>query len=334
MPDTARLRLAEIADWDNVAWAAARACRGKRGQPGVRVFLDESDRHIADIAAALRAGRLPVGRFQAFEIHDPKRRLIHAAPLADRIAHHALIRHMEPRLERALLPSVYACRVGKGVHAAVHAAQRNAQRFAWVMHLDIAAYFPSVDHDVLRAQLARRFRGDGLALVDAVLAAHGAECGKGLPIGALTSQHFANHYLDTADRWCLAQPEVRAHVRYMDDFLLWGDDREGLRRVRDRLLDFLDASLRLSAKPALIQRSDRGIRFCGMHVKPNGLRASARRRRRYRQAVAHWQAEWSAGRLDDLGLQRAYDAARAILLPADDIVWRRQCLRVDGAPDV
>ncbi len=170
MPKTHRLELAAIADWGNVARALGRACRGKRSNAAVRRLLGDVDRTIAEISAALRQGRLPVGRFRAFEIHDPKRRLIHAAPLEDRVAHHALIRHMEPVLERALLPSVFACRVGKGVHAAIHHAQKQARRFLWVMHLDIAGYFPSIEHGILRTQLCRRFRGDGLRLAGALRA--------------------------------------------------------------------------------------------------------------------------------------------------------------------
>jgi len=334
MAKTRAIRLNEIGDWHNVAWALARACRGKRRNGAVQRLLARSDEAISQIGAALRAGALPVGRLRAFEIHDPKRRIIHAAPLEDRVAHHALVRHLEPHLERALLPSVFACRVGKGVHAAIHHAQQQARRFPWVMHLDIAAYFPSIDHAVLRQQLARRFRGEGLRLIDAVIAAHGGGEGKGLPIGALTSQHFANHYLNVADRWALAQPEVRAHCRYMDDFLLWADDRLALLRFRDRFIDYLAGALCLRVKPPLIQRSDQGVCFCGIHIKPHSLSASRRRRRRYRQALARWQTAWLAGEIDALMLQRTYDAARAILLPADDPVWRAQCMRLGDGLDV
>lgn len=334
MANSCAIRLDEIGEWHNVAWALARACRGKRRSGAVQRLLARSDEAIGRIGAALRAGSLPVGRFRAFEIHDPKRRIIHAAPMEDRVAHHALVRHLEPQLERALLPSVFACRVGKGVHGAIHHAQQQARRFPWVMHLDIAAYFPSIDHAILRQQLARRFRGDGLGLIAAVIAAHGEDEGKGLPIGALTSQHFANHYLNVADRWALAQPEVRAHCRYMDDFLLWGDDRAALLRFRDRFIDYLAGELSLNVKPPLIQRSAQGICFCGIHIKPHSLRASQRRRRRYRQALLSWQSAWQAGEIDALKLQRAYDAARAILLPADDPVWRAQCEGLGGGLDV
>ncbi len=333
MPRRVPLTLDRIADWHNLAWALRRAARGKRGRPAVRSALARPEQTLTRIGADLRAARLPVGQFHDFVIHDPKRREIHAADFLDRVAHHALVRFIEPVFERVLLPSVFACRVGKGAQAAVYYAQRRARRFDWVMHLDIAHYFPNIDHAVLRTQLRRRFRGDALPLLDAVIAAHGAQAGKGLPIGALTSQHFANHYLSGADRWCLAQPGVRAHCRYMDDFLLWAEDKAALLRLRETFGCYLGDELGLTIKPPLIQRSDRGVLFCGVRIKPYSLRPSERRKRRYRQAVSAWESRWRRGEIDDLGLQAGHDAARAILLPADDPAWRKHCLLKGGRID-
>lgn len=334
MANTERLSLERIGDWHNVAAALHRAARGKRRAPTVAAALAQPEATIAQVVAALRAGRLPVGAFSAFVIRDPKRRVIHAADFLDRVAHHALIRFMEPVFERVLLPSVYACRPGKGVQAAVFAAQRNARRFGWVMHLDIAHYFPAVEHAILRGQLRRRFRGDGLRLVDAVIGAHESAPGRGLPIGALTSQHFANHYLNDADRWCLAQPGIGAHVRYMDDMLLFAADKAPLLALRPALAAYLGERLALAIKPPLIQRCERGFLFCGVRIRPHGLRPSLRRRRRYRAALRLWLQRWRAGEIDALGLQRGYDAVRAILLPADDPGWRRHCLATIEVADV
>jgi RNA-directed DNA polymerase len=333
MPRTKPISLARIGDWHNVAWALNRAARGKRRGIPVARALARPERTIDQVSEALRAGQLPIGRFRAFAIRDPKRRLIHAADFLDRVAHHALVRFLEPVLEKALLPSVYACRVGKGVHAAVLDAQRQARRFRWVMHLDIAGYFPAIDHRVLRGQLRRRFRGDGLRLVDAVIAAHQGDLGRGLPIGALTSQHFANHYLNDADRWCLAWPGIGAHLRYMDDLLLFAADKASLLELRAGLADYLAERLRLRLKPALIQRTANGFLFCGVRIRPYALRPSLRRRRRYRAALRYWEQCWQAGAIGALELQRAHDAAHAILLPADDPAWRRHCLAERGMVD-
>jgi len=328
------LALAAIGDWHNVAQALHRAARGKRQTPEVVSALARPEATIARVCIALRAGRLPVGTFSAFVIRDPKRRVIHAADFLDRVAHHALVRFMEPVFERVLLPSVYACRPGKGAQAAVLAAQRDARRFGWVMHLDIAHYFPAIDHEILRGQLRRRFRSDGLRLVDAVIDAHQGNQGLGLPIGALTSQHFANHYLNDADRWCLAQPGIGAHVRYMDDYLLFAAEKTPLLALRSAFAAYLSERLALTIKPPLIQRCERGFLFCGVRIHPHWLRPSQRRRLRYRAALHVWEQRWRAGEIDALHLQRAYDAVRAILLPADDPPWRRRCLTRSEVVDV
>lgn len=326
MPRTQRLDRSRIALWPNLVWAAQRACRGKGRSRAVQALRADLDPILQDIRSALLAGHLPVGRFHAFTIQDPKKRLIHAAPLADRIAHHAIVRFVEPVFERVLLPSVFACRRGKGVHAAIAYAQRQARCHPWVMHLDVRHYFPAIDHAVLRSQLRRRFRGDGLQLLDAIIDAHGRERAKGLPIGALSSQHFANHYLNDADRWCLAQPQVMAHCRYMDDFLLWSRSREDLLVLREELQTYLQDHLRLTTKPPLIQRSSVGIRFCGIQVRPHTLRPSLRRRRRFQCSLQRAERTWVEGAIDSNQLQQAWDAAAAILLPADSAGWRARCV--------
>ncbi len=326
MARTMRLHLEQIAAPENVRWALQRACRGKRKNPQVRALMQAPEAAIRQISDTLIQGRLPVGCFDSFVIHDPKRRTIHAAPLYDRIAHHALMHLAEPRLEQALLPSVYACRVGKGVHAAVAYAQQQSRRYAWVMHTDIAQYFPSIDHQILQKQLWRRFRGDGCLLIQAVIDSHGADKGKGLPIGALTSQHFANHALSEMDRWCLAQPAIGAHCRYMDDQLLWAEDKQSLRHVQGMLAERLARILGLEMKPALIQRTAVGVSFCGIKIKPFQLKASQRRRRRYRLGVACLEAKWQRAEIDSLALQSGYDSIHSILFPADEYSFRRRFL--------
>ena len=325
------MSLASIADWHHVAWALRRACRGKQKQAVIQRLLRQPETAIVTIAEALRQGELPLGQFSAFQIHDPKIRLIHAAPIEDRIAHHALIAYMEPTFERLLLPSVYACRVGKGVHAAIAYAQNQMRRFNWVMHLDIDQYFPSIDQQVLREQLHRRFKGDGLKLVHSVIDAYENSPARGLPIGALTSQHLANHYLNGADRWCLQQAEITAHCRYMDDFLLWSDSQQKLQQVADRFQCMLSTSLKLNLKKPRIQSTRHGILFCGIHISPFHLAASQRRRHRYRHAL---QALQQATALSELEKQQRYAAIRTILLPANELAWRQRCLSACEHPHV
>ncbi len=318
MAKTDRLSLAEIAGWDHVFRSLLRACRGKGKRSEVRQLRANPEPMVNRVSSCLRAGQIPDGRFNTFTVFDPKQRLIHAATLADRIAHHAIMAPAEPTFERVLLPTVFACRRHRGVHAAIYHAQKQMRRFDWVMHVDIRHYFPSIVHDILKQQLRRRFRGDGLGLLDRIIDSFNAGNGIGLPIGALSSQHFANHYLNNADRWCLQQPGIRAHCRYMDDFLLWANNRSQLEEVALAFANYLSEDLLLSIKPPLIQPTVRWLLYCGVHIKPFALQSSRRRLRRYRKALELWERRWFAGEIDDRTLQRAGDAVKTVLLPAGD----------------
>lgn len=325
-----RITLAEIAATDNLALAAWKAARGKRDRPDVAAFLARLDRSLALLGAAILAGRVPYGRYRSFTIHDPKQRLIHAACFEDRVLHHAILNLAEPAFERALVPSTYACRPGRGVHRAVAHVQANLRRYPWFGKVDVDGYFPSIDHARLAALLAHRFKGAGfLELLGRIVDSFHATPGKGLPIGSLTSQHFANHYLDGADRFLLGHPLVCAHVRYMDDILWWGREKEHVQRVLEELRAYLQRERSLALKRAVqIHRSERGVTYCGYRVLRGAMRLTPRKRRRYAELRDAWEGAWASGQIDSLQLQRGYDAVHAITLHADSLGWRKRQLQV------
>jgi len=155
-----------IADTENLIAAALRAARGKRSRPNVAAFLDDLGGNVARIQARLLDGSWRPGAYRTFWITDPKRRLISAAPFADRVVHHAVCAVIEPLFEAGFIPDSYACRVGKGTHAAVDRYTDFARRNCYVLKCDISRFFPSVDHEILLSLLARRIRcGRTLALL-------------------------------------------------------------------------------------------------------------------------------------------------------------------------
>lgn len=327
MPKSLAISCQEVANWHHVASAFHKAVRGKRQHRAVQQALSKPEETITLVRTALSQGRLPHGRFHSFEISDPKQRIIHAAPFQDRIAHHALIMKMEPVLERVLLPSVFACRPSKGVHKAIYYAQKQSRRFKWVVHIDIKHYFPNIDHGVLSAQLHRYFKGDGFAIIDSVINAYQHEQGKGLPIGSLTSQHFANHYLNQVDRWSLAQKDIKAHCRYRDDFLFWAHSKVALEQFLIKFEEYLKKRLKLTIKPALIQASKKPLLYCGIHIRPFNLQASARRQKRYQIARQKWALRWQQGQINSEQLQAVYASVSAILLPAKKPRYREKDYR-------
>lgn len=325
-----RITLAELASFDNLALAAWKAARGKRQRPEVRRFFEHFDASIAGLAADILSGAAPSGEYRSFLIHDPKKRLIHAACFADRVLQHAILNRAEAVFERSLVPSTYAWRPGLGVHRAIKQVQVNLRRFPWFAKVDVDGYFPSIDHACLKTLLARRFKGDDfLALLDRIIDSCPAAPGKGLPIGSLTSQHFANHYLDGADRFLLGHPLACAHVRYMDDIVWWGRDRDTVRQVLAELRTWLAAERLLQVKETIaINCSERGLTYCGARCLRGALRLTPRKQRRFRQGCRQWEAAWLAGQIDELALQQGYAAVHAATLHTDSAGWRKRHLEL------
>lgn len=319
-----------VGDLAHLTRAFYRAARGKATRPEVIAFRGNLERNLAELGDEIRSGRLRLGGFRTFKIHDPKPRLIHAPVFRDRVIHHALMGSMGPILERSLVEDTYACRVGKGVLAAVRRAQAHQRRYAWFVKVDMKSYFASVDHGVLRSQLARQFKHPRvLALCDQVLASHDPEgLRRGLPIGALTSQHFANLYLSPLDRFLLERcPGVRGMVRYMDDAVAWvGRASEG-RAVLEAVRSFVGDHLRLELHPrAFVERTDRALGFLGFQVRRGSLGLSRRRRRRYHAARRRWERAYRLGLVSAAELQAVAAALASIVAHADSVSFRRGAL--------
>ena len=194
--------------------AALRAISGKRRVPGPAAFFANLEIELLRLERELRAGTWRPGGYVSSEIRDPKRRLISAAPFRDRVVHHAVHAVIAPLFERGFIEHTYANGVGKGTHRAVARYERLRDRNRYVLCGDVYRYFPAIDHEVLKADLRRRIAcRPTLSVLDRIIDASNPqepvhlyypgddlftpyERRRGLPIGNLTSQLFANVYLD------------------------------------------------------------------------------------------------------------------------------------------
>lgn len=236
------LSLAGVADWSNLLLAHDAAAKGKRGRAEVAQFDSFSADWLLDIQSRLLAGEWQSGGYRSFVLQQPKRRLISAAPFADRVVHHAVCQVMEPWFERRFIADSFANRVGKGNHRAVRRAQQFSRRFPYVLQLDIRQHFASIDHQILMRELACAPLDQGLlALCEHILnggAAVHADAQlpgfrgddllsslrpRGLPVGNLTSQFWSNVYLNRFDLFIKRELRCRAYVRYVDDMLFFSD---------------------------------------------------------------------------------------------------------------
>jgi retron-type reverse transcriptase len=323
------IELSSIATYENLALATWKAARGKRHRPDVICFTSNLDQSLAQLAQDILQNKAPYGRYRAFTIHDPKQRLIHAACFEDRVLHHAIMNLAEPVFEKSLIATSYACRPNKGVHLACKRVQRNLRRYAWYVKTDISAYFPNIDHFILYSLLEKRFKGRGfLQLLWRIISSYNTQTAKGLPIGSLTSQHFANFFLSGVDRFLTEQLKVCAHVRYMDDLLFWCETYDLAKQTLDTLQAYLWEKRKLIFKEnTQINRSSHGISYCGYRILKGTIRLSHRKQKRYRLLLQQQESLWQKGVITEVELQSAYASIYAITLHADSRQWRKKYLQ-------
>jgi hypothetical protein len=297
----------------------------------VQHFFENWQQHLAEMSQQILAGSLELGRFREFEVRDPKPRTIHAPHFAERVFHHALMAHVGPVLERQLGDHTFACRVGKGAHAAVRQARALGRRFGWFGQLDLRGYFASIPHARLLQLLARCIKGRAvLALLERAVATFSValpgEPGRGLPIGTLPSQHLANFYLASADRFLLERARVGGMVRYMDDFTWWGHTRHDVKAALVGVRAQLHEDLQLQCHRERLAPVSQGVALLGFRLRGQLLLPSRRRLRRYRAARALIERQWEQGALSTTALQWRHDCAAAILAHTQSEHVRRRHL--------
>jgi RNA-directed DNA polymerase len=248
--DTASTRATfeAVTSWGNL-WSAFRlAARGKRRRASAADFEQQVADKLIELQSELRNKTYVPGPYCNFFIREPKLRRISAAPFRDRVVHHALCNFMEPLFEPYFLNRSFANRVGKGTHRAVDQVERWSRQFRYALRGDVVQHFPSLDHALLRAKLARRIddldvrwladlilaSGDGVGNTSGSVAyfdgddLFAASRPRGLPIGNLTSQFWSNVYLNDFDWFVQRELGCTAYLRYVDDFVLFGDDKREL----------------------------------------------------------------------------------------------------------
>jgi len=303
-----------IISWENLLLAYHKAAKGKRGQANVAAFEHRLEDNLLALQTELRTQTYRPGGYVNFVIHEPKRRLISAAPFRDRVVHHALCNLIEPTFERSFIADSYANRVGKGTHRALNQCQTFMRQYPYLLQCDIRQFFPSVDHAVLKDILARkitdpaviwlmeRIMDSGAGILSEVYDMRyfpgddllAAVRPRGLPVGNLTSQFWANCYMNPFDHFVKRELRCPAYLRFVDDFLLFSDDKtvllEWKKAIEKRLARF-----RLTIHPGAHARpTTEGVPFLGFILFPDRRRLKRRKgiyfRRRFMQLVANYAA--------------------------------------------
>lgn len=314
--------------------------RNKRNTLNALRFEARQEENLLALREALVNHTYIPSRSVCFYAPGPKLREIFAADFRDRVVHHVLVDYLERIWEPLFIHDSYACRKGRGVHAAVKRLQTfirqatvNGTRRAWYLQLDIQNYFMSIDRDILFAQVAARcgdpdalwlaklliyhdctedFVYKGPAGMRAQVPPHktllGAPKNKGLPIGNLNSQFFANVYLTGFDHFVKHTLKCRHYLRYCDDFVLLAAEREKLVDWQGRIAEYLRENLRLelNAKRTRLSPVSDGVDFVGYIARRDYLLLRRRvvsniklRLRRYKAELVREGRYWRRYRFDE-----------------------------------
>lgn len=284
--------LERVADFQNLMLSLRLCGRGKRQSRGYQELRFRTGEQLIEIRSALLNGTFIWGPYRQFEIRDPKKRLISAAPFGDRVVHTAICQIIEPILDPLLQGAVYACRKSKGNRNAVIDLLLCLRRFGpgrFVMKLDIERYFESIRHDVLFAKLSEQWPDESLnPLIWSLLRSHPeyGPRGVGLPIGNLSSQLFANFYLASIDELISQDNKDGFYFRYMDDFVIGGPRKSKILDIADAAIERLGTELGLSVPISKrVPLGNSPVPFLGYLLDHANHRPLSRNQRRHHKSV-------------------------------------------------
>lgn len=278
----------KICSFENILDASRKARKGKRKKNSTAVFEVNLEKEIHEIKNELALGNYKCGNYKEFFITEPKKRMISAAPYKDRVVHHALCNVIEPIFDKSFIFDSYANRKGKGTHKAILRYQFFSRYNKYALKCDIKKYFPSIDHIILKNLIRKKIGcNKTISLIENIIDNSNDQesvvdyfCGddlftpferkRGLPIGNLTSQFFANIYLNPLDHFIKENLKCKCYVRYVDDFVLLGNNKSDLFLIKKSIVDFLEKlRIKLNEKKSMVYKTEKGVKFLGHKIFPN-----------------------------------------------------------------
>ena len=291
----ARKLFHEVISVPNLLLAWNEFKKGKRKKSDVAHFELHLEENIFRLHDELRTKIYKYDPYKDFFVCDPKRRHIHKASVRDRVLHQALFRVLYNVFDKHFIFDSYSSRNDKGTHAgvsrlnnAIRKVSKNWTVTVWVLKCDVRKFFDSIDHSILRELIVQRVDDeDILWLVDIIFSSFEKEKGKGLPLGNVTSQLFANIYLNTLDQYVKHVMKVKYYFRYSDDFVIVHDDREFLLGCITDVAQFLSEKLSLELHPHKVEvrKVTQGIDFLGYVILPHAIVVRTKTKRRIRRKV-------------------------------------------------
>lgn len=340
----------QIYDYEGLYQSYLEARKNKRYRDDVLKFTDRLEENLIELQNEFIWETYRVGAYRPFFVYEPKKRLVMALQFKDRVAQWSVYRHLNPFYDRQFIDDSYACRKGKGSHAAADRLQYWLRRVSrkpgewYYLKLDISKYFYRVDHAILLEILDRRIKDERLmrllaTIINSEDQAFGLPAGVapddcpeeewlydvGMPIGNLTSQLFANIYLNELDQHCKHNLHLHYYIRYMDDVIILHNDKRVLHQIKDEIETLLleRLHLNLNSKTA-IRPVSLGIDFVGYHIWATHRKLKKSTARRIIRNVKRMSVDLGTGVIDRDYFMRRTASYKGILQHCDSYGLRRR----------
>ncbi|PJA85883.1 MAG: RNA-dependent DNA polymerase [Candidatus Moranbacteria bacterium CG_4_9_14_3_um_filter_44_28] len=313
-----------------LAWDSFKS--NKRNKADVQRFEWELERNIFQLHRELRRGAYKHGAYSSFYIQDPKQRHIHKADVRDRVLHHAVFSVLDPIFEETFISNSYSCRIGKGTHKGVSALEKfirqisqNYSKPCFILKCDIKQFFGSVDHAILKNILKKRIKDENARwLLEQIIDSFSSRQSdifyvRGLPIGNLTSQLFANVYLNELDQFIKHKLKIKNYARYTDDFVIVGNTKKELENILPKINSFLKntLSLELHPKKIVIRKQSQGIDFLGYVILPHYRLLRTKTKKRIFKKLKMRIAQYKTGKIDNKSLNQSLQSYLGVLSHAN-----------------
>jgi len=321
------------------SWTDFRSDKQKK--PDVRRFEWRLEQNIFQLHRELRGRTYKHGAYSSFHIQDPKQRHIHKAEVRDRVFHHAIFSVLNPIFEQTFISDSFSCRIGKGTHKGVSALgkmirkeSKNYSKPCFILKCDIKKFFDSVDHEILLKILNKRIGDPDVRwLLKEIVEGFSSKKSdifnsRGIPIGNLTSQLFANVYMNEFDQFVKHELKIKYYARYTDDFVIVSESREYLEDILKPIEKFIKEKLALELHPnkIFLKKSKQGIDFLGYVTMPHYRVVRTKTKNRIFKKLRGRVHEYKSGKINEESLNQCLQSYLGVLSHADTYELREELL--------
>ncbi len=323
----------KLITFENLYYAFRKAFKGSGRSEEACCYSFDLERNLFSLRDELVQAEYQPGTYRYFKVYEPKERTISVAPFRDRVVHHAIVNVLEPIYEKCFIYDSYATRKGKGTHRAVSRAQSFMRSAGYYLKFDIDKYFDNICHDRLLAIIQRKVKGRKLIeLLSRIIVnsdiSRRLVSGRGLPIGNLTSQFFANVYLDSFDHYIKERLRIRQYIRYMDDCVIFHNDKRQLLEILRMSEHYLTNSLGLTLKhkATFLNTRSNGLPFLGYRIFPSLIRLKQDNIRRLKRKLRLREKEFLHGIISEETYAMSLSSLAGYAGFADSLHLRRELL--------